>query len=68
VSSGLTVVGAETHREAARSVRDQRARRSDESITPLHEAMAIYSEAGNRNGEGMVLDNLGIGLRELGRD
>ena len=29
--------------------------------------LAIYRETGDRHGEGMALDNLGLALREVGR-
>ena len=39
----------------------------EEAITAHQDAAAIFRETGDRHGEGMALDNLGVALREAGR-
>jgi tetratricopeptide (TPR) repeat protein len=41
--------------------------RLEEAITAHQDAAAIYRETGDRQNEGMALDNLGNALREVGR-
>jgi tetratricopeptide (TPR) repeat protein len=42
-------------------------RRFGEAIEAHQQATAIYRETGDRHGEGMALNNLGLALREQGR-
>ena len=42
-------------------------RRFEEAITACQDAAAIFRETGDRHGEGMALNNLGIALREVRR-
>ena len=42
-------------------------RRFDEAITADQRAVALFAELGDRHGEAMALDNLGLALREVRR-
>ena len=42
-------------------------RRFDEAITAYQDAVAIFRETGDRQGEGIALGNLGLALRAVRR-
>ena len=42
-------------------------RRFEEAITAHHAAAAIYRETGDRHGEGLALEGLGLALQEVRR-
>ena len=53
--------GAGQPRRALRQVR-----RFEEAITAYQDALAIYRETGDRHGEGIALNNLGLALQKVG--